>query len=642
MNKIPIKVPSNIKFISDWENYEIPKGRCIVDKKVCGCGYTQFCLTNKDNIILCSPRISLLENKSEQNEQCYYFKPITLTSKIKKELNLETEKEASSYIFNLQLNLVSNYLRDRILDNLPFKILVTYDSLPKLLEILHILEIYSQNYSVIVDEFQLIFSDARFKAETELNFVEAVSHTCENVVFLSGTPMLDYYLDHAPCFSGLDYYELIWDSSRLTKININRIKTKNLEKSAVELVKLYKSGNGPVKIVDGLSYKSTEAVLFVNNVSMITNIIKKAELSPEEVNIITSRTSENLKKIKKCGKEFSYGKIPTKGKKHKLITICTSTAFCGVDMYSESAKAYVFSDTNIKTMTVDISLELPQIVGRQRLESNVFRNEVTIYYTSSVEKVSKESLDLEVDRKVERTKSEISSFNRVRSEWNQEDFENYREKVKLWITSNGYKEDYTSFSKNGDLVLNELMLFSDVRSWELHNKIYKNEESVLSALQIVGKVENTFELSKILEIIVSLPTFEERLKTLYEYLSRHPEDNLELIPDEYKIYLNSKIGINFRRDVLDRKISKLKEEENALSDKELLSKIIDYFKLGNTYTRKEIKDVFNSFLNELGYKKVILKANDIDHFFNTRQARTTDPVSNKPCMGFKLLSIKEN
>ena len=57
MEKIKLEVPYGIQYISEWKEYKIPRGdHFIVDKGVTGCGYTEFCLTNSDNIILCSPR----------------------------------------------------------------------------------------------------------------------------------------------------------------------------------------------------------------------------------------------------------------------------------------------------------------------------------------------------------------------------------------------------------------------------------------------------------------------------------------------------------------------------------------------------------------------------------------------------------
>ena len=253
LNKIPVKVPPEIKYLSEWDGYAIPRGKCIVDKKVCGCGYTQLCLMNNDNVILCSPRKSLLENKLEQNPQCFYFTPVSLSIGERKKLNLFDDADYTKYVFNLQKENLKSYCSERIENNLPLKILVTYDSLPKLIEVLSfiLMKDLFESFVIIVDEFQLVFSDARFKASVELDFVEYLDKYCKNVVYLSGTPMLESYLEALPFFKDLDYYELIWDQKRISSINILRIKTDNLEKSAIEIVNLYKQGKGPVKIVDG-------------------------------------------------------------------------------------------------------------------------------------------------------------------------------------------------------------------------------------------------------------------------------------------------------------------------------------------------------------------------------------------------------
>ena len=90
INVSNIDVPYNnskgelINYISQWDDFELPKGHSVIDKSVCGCGFTHYCLTNKDFIILVSPRVSLLENKLGQIGGCYFFKAINLTLKDKR------------------------------------------------------------------------------------------------------------------------------------------------------------------------------------------------------------------------------------------------------------------------------------------------------------------------------------------------------------------------------------------------------------------------------------------------------------------------------------------------------------------------------------------------------------------------------
>ena len=69
MNIIPMTVPFGTRYISEWKDYELPSGQCIVDKGVTGCGYTELCLTNNRHIVLCSPRKMLLENKARKHQE---------------------------------------------------------------------------------------------------------------------------------------------------------------------------------------------------------------------------------------------------------------------------------------------------------------------------------------------------------------------------------------------------------------------------------------------------------------------------------------------------------------------------------------------------------------------------------------------
>ena len=646
MNKIQLNVPEEVKYISEWNDYEIPYGKCIIDKKVCGCGYTQFCLTNQDDIILCSPRKSLLENKAEQNPTCYYFEPLKPLSKLeRKRLGLNSEEEATRYLYKIQFDMLSDYINNCINNRFKLKILVTYDSLPKLLGFLSkmITPHKFDKIKVIVDEFHLIFSDAKFKAGVELDFVEYLMKYCKNVVFLSGTPMLENYLNGLPEFSDLDYYELLWNSSRLSRITITRIISDNLEKTAVELVKLYKEGRGPVKEINGVFYQSKEAVLFVNNVSMITNIIKSSKLLPEEVNIITAKTPDNLRKIRKCGKGFDFGRIPTKGQAHKLITLCSSTAFCGVDMYSESAKAFVFSNCNLKTMTVDISLELPQIVGRQRLDTNPFRREITIFYSDSIRNYSYEDFKREIELKTKTTYESMNGFDILRSSDGVNiDFE--RKKLRLWISEMNYSEDYTSLSKDTGLpVFNSLMLASDMRSWELQNKIYNNEKEVLNVLSSVGDLtDSNSNVFSMLEKAISESLFEKRLEIINNYLKENPND-IVFIPEEYSRFIGQlEKSECYRKDVLEKKIERKQNLNLIFEDKSFRENVYNNFLLNENYLKKEIKKILNDIASTFGYTNVTLKANDIKNVFNVIEVMVTNKETKKRDAAYRILSIKEN
>ena len=68
MKKSKIIVPKGIRYISQWGDFNIPRYPHILNKQIPGCGFTEYCITNQDNVVLCSPRKILLENKRDQHE----------------------------------------------------------------------------------------------------------------------------------------------------------------------------------------------------------------------------------------------------------------------------------------------------------------------------------------------------------------------------------------------------------------------------------------------------------------------------------------------------------------------------------------------------------------------------------------------
>ena len=121
-------------------------------------------------------------------------------------------------------------------------------------------------------------------------------------------------------------------------------------------------------------------------------------LSIDQCNILCAQTDENSKLVreafntvikKKAEQEGIknpvllkgdiIGDIPTKGQPHKMFTFCTRTVYLGADFYSTNARTFIFSDANIECLSVDISMDLEQILGRQRLEENPWKNCATMF-----------------------------------------------------------------------------------------------------------------------------------------------------------------------------------------------------------------------------------------------------------------------
>ena len=168
MEKIILDVPCGIRYISDWEDFDFSNfpDKCIINKQLPGCGFTEYCITNNQNTIVCSPRRLLLENKEEQHrEEVYYFRSELdkslnidkdlLTITIPKEDLICSEKKQS---LDKMKDSLMNYINTRRFYCLPMKLIVTYDSFRLLKEVL-ISEGLFKDFYVVVDEFQSIFTD---------------------------------------------------------------------------------------------------------------------------------------------------------------------------------------------------------------------------------------------------------------------------------------------------------------------------------------------------------------------------------------------------------------------------------------------------------------------------------------------------
>ena len=649
MNINKIIVPLSVRYISEWLDFNLPQGHCIINKTVCGCGFTEYCLNNKLNVILCSPRVSLLENKEEQNPQCFRLKPLKdLTEKRRIDLGLEDDVAYGNYVFDQQLHLVENYINQRTILNIntfgkdgQLKFLVTYDSLPILFKIFQLIGINTSNFYIIVDEFQNIFIDSRFKADVELNFVEYLQD-CPNVIYLSATPMMKEYLDQMEEFRNLPYYELVWPSNKIIKPRITRIKTKSIYESVCKVIQNYKEGNFP-KIVtpDGIVHESKEVVFFVNNVTMICNLLKKSSLTVDEVNVVCSNCKKNIDKLKKV--KHKIGTIPLKGEPHKMFTFCTRTTYLGADFYSTCASTVIISDCNISSLSLDISLDLPQIIGRQRLSENIFRYEVTIFYKRLKDVYSKSEFNKYIDDKINQTNEIIQLFNSGNKIQKDSLVKNWRTIIKI----DKYINNYIGISdKTGCLANNKLVLLSEIRAFEVQQINYRDDINVYNELSKVSTVNNIEEeVIKFLDQFNLLTTFKSSLKFFCEY--PFIDESIKVlilfrIPKEYQNYYyllgpSRCKALGYQKSKLDEEIKKntksIKEDNSVL-----IQQIKVNFKIGKRYTLKEIKEKLREIYTTLHLSKTP-KASDLEEFFEVKKTKiTTDNDGIKD--GYLIVKLK--
>ena len=668
-----IVVPSGIRYISDWSEFNFNKfpGKCIINKQLPGCGFTEYCIRGPENIILCSPRKMLLKNKKDQHEFDVYL----VVNEMDKESNIDKDLSKIDKNISIDLNLEIDYISDnnseiykrlyreideyctsRSINGLPCKILVTYDSYRIVKDILEKLNRFQYFYT-IVDEFQSILHDSRFKSDTELGFLEYLKQS-PTAYFVSATPMMDEYLEMLDEFKDLPYFELDWyteDPSRVIKPDLDVFVMRTVGEKASEIIKKYLNNDFESIVVlrNGVPTRvvSDEAVLYVNSVNHITSIIKKNNLTPEQCNILCSDTEDNLKKIqRRLGKSFKIGDVPLEDEKPKMFTFCTRTVYLGADFYSKCARSFIFSDSNIDSLAVDISEDLPQILGRQRLKENPWKNSATFYYrsTANYREMKAEDFQKIIDDKMSMTESLLRVYSTTFIDKDKYSLaKTYQDLAKL----KNYKDDYVAVNKvhtkEGNIILrpvhNQLVLVNEIRAFKIQQIDYKDRFTVFSTVHNTLTRDDivNHEVSEFLGIYIGLTTIYDKLKLLCEYGLSQDAINIVLgqisDSDEIKSYYIT-LGPQ-RLKGMGYHITKIKKALGIVtfSDELLDATIYNEFKVGDKITLSGIKDRLGYLYKSISYDKTP-KATDLENYFEVKKCTINLP--GKRVNGLEIINKK--
>ena len=408
--------------------------------------------------------------------------------------------------------------------------------------------------------------------------------------------------------------------------------------------------------------ESKEAVLYVNSVNHIINIISKMKLTPDQVNILCSKTDDNRRRIQnKLGKQFDIGEVPLEGEPNKMFTLCTRTVYLGADFHSNNARTFIFSDSNSDCLAVDISEDLPQILGRQRDEDNPWKNAATLYYktTADYNKMTQADFDKKLSKKLEKTKSLLRSYYNTELLLDKINLaETYQTVAKLL----NYKNDYVAvnvkyikvedkFMKILEPVENELVKINEIRAFRIQQIDYKDRFTVFNKLNRTNFISEddivNQEVTKFFELYESKTRMAEKLRLLCENGFSQEVINtiLDQIPDSDTIksyYLA--LGPN-KLHSLGYNITKIKKELGIVtfSTDLLQSKIYSEFHVGDKILLSDLKNRLSDLYSSLNYKKSP-KATDIMEWFDVKNIKLYLPDENgnkKQYKAYELLVKKQ-
>ncbi len=618
MNQIhTINMPKGCRYMSDYDallNGILPvNGKFILNKTVTGCGGTSMFLNSDLPVVIISPRLQVLKEKHNQHSDTFLFHVPLCNNR--SEAIRQKMSELGTYL-NLHGNLPFEALPK------PGKILVMLDSSGKVLEVLQSRGMIDRMLFV-VDEFQCLMGDATFKGSTDMNFLVQLDKEAKRICYLSATPIPDIYLDYIPQFAHIPYYRLEWDPDVVEEPTLKEVQMKkgeSAEKLCSQLIQRYReTGYFERKIIQGTIAYSREACIFLNEVKSIRSIIKQNKLQPEEVTILCSES-----KASELLAGFVTGGLCTDKDNpvNKPFTFCTKASFEGVDFYSTNASTYIFINAGKKWQTLDIMLDIPQILGRQRLDTNPFRHDATIYYKTKPENMIKEEFERKQMEMEQNSLAQLEAYNKAPTDAKELLVKFCRDRA----VDKKFVDDYIDLiQEDGHTTLgfNYLVIVAKWNQWYQRNFYYNNSCQLLTCIQSALKMHQKPQEVKDFEKWYYNAPDKDKFAGYSDFRHGYPQyDGLLLqnpfIDLRYHNWYNA-LGYDTLSSLHFHETDVEKTYSGLLAQDPIKEVCRQTFKPGVLYSKKEVKSLLQQIYDDFGLVGKTAKATDLADYLPVRE-----------------------
>lgn len=617
-------MPPSCRYMSDYDRFLnglLPiYGKFILNKTLTGCGGTSLFLNSGLMVVIISPRTQVLKNKHKQYPDSFLFhipqcgdRPSAIKQKM---------EDLNSYL-HLHYGLSPFGQQPPP----PAKILVTLDSVGKVLSVLESCSIIDK-FLFVVDEFQCLMGDAIFKGTVDMNFLVNIDNRARRICYLSATPIPEIYLDYIPQLANLPYYKLQWDPAVIEEptLKVRQMKKgENAVKLCTELIQKYRNnGYFERKIIQGNVVYSREACIFLNELKSIIRIIEKNNLLPEEVTILCSES-----KSSELPKGFTIGGLCTDRNKpiNKTFTFCTKASFEGVDLYSTNASTYIFIDGGKEWLSLDVAIDLSQILGRQRLDSNPFRHDATLYYKTVPNPVTEVEFRQKQSEMEQTTKERLDMYYAS------------QEKSKKWLVDLHLKilpeekfvSDYVDvIQENGQSTLgfNYLVMAAKWNQWYQRRYYYSNSHQLISGIQSalgigrkpveVRDFESLYNNASDKDKLAGYADFRNKYSQYDEWIYQNPFIDLRFHQWYATFGYSTLLEQNFQEDKVE-----MLYDEYCLKD-QIKTVCMNVFEVGKYYSKKEVKSILQQIYYQSGLYQKIAKATDLSQYVNCREVQRID------------------
>lgn len=160
----PMTAPEGATYLGEIKDFEIPVN-CIFNKGKTGCGGTEVAINQKGHTIIAMPFVNLVKNKEIPNERRKHD------------------------VFGVHGDITNQEIIEYANSHDTLKILVVYDSLPRLKNVLSGLgyDVY-RDFFLLIDEYHVLFNQYSFRNDAIKRLLE-IAPNFERVTYMSATPI---------------------------------------------------------------------------------------------------------------------------------------------------------------------------------------------------------------------------------------------------------------------------------------------------------------------------------------------------------------------------------------------------------------------------------------------------------------------
>lgn len=597
-----ITIPKEYKYMSEVFN-TLPDNSFLC-KSVAGVGGTSLAITNDENYVIAVGSVELIINKSEQHENLI---PVYADVSIKD---------------------IENSINIKRLTQQPIKIMVTYDSLPRVVDVLGA---KTKDFKILVDELQVLLKASdTFKPVVVTKLFRLVDEF-KSVCFMTATPTPRKYFP--PEVAKLDYIRLLWEGSSVMHIKKAKMKGDVTSKVVAIALRHLDTEGTPL-----FFYNSLRGII-----PCVKQLIKARGLTHKDIKIICADNDRNRTYLKEqLGAEWKPERplyketvdgVTTLNPRNKPIQFCTKYAFEGLDFCVEDAHTYIISDVKNRSKhhtRIDISTDIQQIAGRCRNQNPLVKREAVFLWNDEFTGVS-----LSEDEYEEYVKNELAIAKDMEQRWSLDKLKN---SMKIDFKSSPYFLEIDGKAQANDYAVYGLCISYAALNADYVNVMTDGGNTVLEdKLELFSETDDytipdiKFEDMVKLEKRLNFRELAEDYYNLSEHLKQTNFSCVETLDrmqallnldGEFKSFVET-IGIDaIRATGFHKTKSKAKFDKavgidsKTIKQKKALKKL--KLKVGNFYSYTELRDIVKSIYDADGVTNTA-KATDVNSVYVTKK-----------------------